>query len=251
VDGESGRKSLAALEDNYGVLPETLTSTTGRDDGGEHRFFLYPIGREIRSRTNALGEGLDVRAIGGCVIVPPSIHPSGRLYRWRAKHQVVAAPDWLLQLATERKGDLPARSAPDFHGLSPGWRNDGLTRFGGKLRRAGVTREEIEDALLTVNESRCRPPLAGAEVRRIAASVARYEVGGPDPLERAWEAAKANSQNSLEAQFWELCRQLQIARPVCQSSCRLKRSPGLMRVHWTTVSGYRKRAVTADILAHF
>src|ERR1039457_1663111 len=39
VDGAEGRASLADLELQGLVLPVTLTVTTGRTDGGEHRYY--------------------------------------------------------------------------------------------------------------------------------------------------------------------------------------------------------------------
>ena len=46
LDGEAGKASLAELEARHGPLPVTLISLTGRDDGGEHRWFNYPTGRK-------------------------------------------------------------------------------------------------------------------------------------------------------------------------------------------------------------
>jgi hypothetical protein len=51
VDGEAGRASLAKLEAQYGPLPVTLTSRTGRVDGGEHRWFNFPVGFAFESVT--------------------------------------------------------------------------------------------------------------------------------------------------------------------------------------------------------
>src|SRR5271170_1682009 len=100
VDGEAGRASLAVLEEKYGPLPTTLTSTTGR---GAHRWFRYPAGRTVRNSAGKLGLGLDVRGDGGCVIVPPSIHANGTPYRWLAPNESIAdAPEWLLELIAER-----------------------------------------------------------------------------------------------------------------------------------------------------
>ena len=62
-----------------------------------------------------------------------------------------------------------------------GSRNIYLTSVGGKLRNAGLSREALELALLQHNEDVCKPPLEDEEVKRIAASVARYDVPGPEP----------------------------------------------------------------------
>jgi hypothetical protein len=93
IDGHKGRMSLTALETQHGRLPVTLVSRTGREDGGEHRYFSYP--EDVALRNSALGEGLDVRGDGGCVIVPPSVHRSGRAYKWVDPGATIAgAPPW-------------------------------------------------------------------------------------------------------------------------------------------------------------
>jgi putative DNA primase/helicase len=69
-NGVNGFETLAALEVQYGPLPETLTVET--PSGGEHRYFLMPETEPpIRNSAGKLGPGLDVRGEGGYVIAPP------------------------------------------------------------------------------------------------------------------------------------------------------------------------------------
>ena len=49
------------------------------------------------------------------------------------------------------------------------------------MRHKGAAREAIEAALLEENRLRCAPSLPETEVKRIAASVARYQPGSPLP----------------------------------------------------------------------
>jgi hypothetical protein len=243
IDGNEGRASLAALEMQHGQLTDTLTSSTGRDDGGEHRWFKYPADCEIRNSASRLGNGLDVRGAGGYVIVPPSTHPSGRIYQWaNQEHAITDAPRWFLDLVTaaEKK---PRIQAAEIGILCKGARNDGLTRFGGAMRRRGASLEELEAALLEANERRCRPPLSTDEVRRIAASVARYEPGGPDPLQQAWATVMKESHTRGFEQFLALCRHLQTARPSLPIALPLERLGGHLGVDWTQVRRWRRRAV--------
>jgi hypothetical protein len=75
-----GDRSLGAFEAEHGRLPATVESLTG--GGGRHLYFAHP-GTRTPNRVNVL-PGIDVRGDGGCVVAPPSVHPSGRPYGWRA-----------------------------------------------------------------------------------------------------------------------------------------------------------------------
>jgi hypothetical protein len=248
VDGEKGRLSLALLEAQHGPLPATLTSHTGRGDGGEHRCFSWPVDRNIRNSAGKLGTGLDIRAAGGYVIVPPSIHSTGQAYQWADPNVPIAqAPLWLLEMVTTPQRFVPTPAA-EIGTLATGQRNDGLTRLGGALRRNGSTHAEIETELLAANARRCRPPLGEAEVFKIAASVARYEPGGPDPLETAWQTIQGEAYPSRYERFLALARQLQLDRPWMAIALPLQRIAALMGIHWTTVSLYRRAAVANGVL---
>ncbi len=106
IDGEIGRASLAALEQMYEPLPETLRQTTGREGGGEH--FLFTVDDDfemdkIRNRTR-MAPGIDIRAEGGLIVAAPSIHPTGAQYAWRdPKTPVASMPTWLIKIATSQK----------------------------------------------------------------------------------------------------------------------------------------------------
>jgi hypothetical protein len=153
------------------------------------------------------------------------------------------APAWLIELLIDRTAKPPVSSAEGFGILTEGKRNTGLASYGGALRRKGAELPELEEKLLSANARRCQPPKEEWEVRKIAASIARYPVGGPDPLELAWRAVQSESQQTHMAQFVELCRQLQTARPEQSIALPIERIGELMGVHWTTVSNYRKDAV--------
>jgi hypothetical protein len=244
VDGEAGRTSLATLEAQYAPLPATLVSQTGRGDGGQHRWFNYPVACEIRCSAGKLGEGLDVRAAGGYVIVPPSIHETGRAYQWTTpKQPITDAPNWLLDLISgeNRKGQNTPATRIDI--LIKGKRNDGLTRYAGWLRRKGAELSELEEKLLADNARRCQPPLEETAVCKIAASIARYPAGGPDPLETAWMVVLKETHKRGYGQFIALARSLQLARPGLSIALPLERIGDLMGCDWTQVRRWRKRAV--------
>jgi hypothetical protein len=97
VDGEQGVSSLAELVERYGLLPSTLVSTTGK---GRHYWF---IARDrVPCSVGKIAPGIDIRADGGYVVAPPSIHPNGAIYHWVSDKPPSDAPDWVLKSARQR-----------------------------------------------------------------------------------------------------------------------------------------------------
>lgn len=80
IDGQDGEASLRQLECKHGSLPPSIEAITG--SGGRHVYFRYPTGQEVRNSAKQIGAGLDIRGTRGYVVSPPSVHPSGRRYRW-------------------------------------------------------------------------------------------------------------------------------------------------------------------------
>jgi len=101
---DGGDDSLRALEATHGPLPDTIESLTG--GGGRHLLYRWPDEGEIRnSASGVLGVGIDVRGIGGQIVVAPTIHPAtGVAYAWEIEHDPLdglapaPAPAWLLEL---------------------------------------------------------------------------------------------------------------------------------------------------------
>ena len=93
VDGLDAEASLRKLEEQHGALPETMESITPR---GRHIFFRCENGA-VRNSAGAIAPGLDIRGDGGYVVLPPSIHPSGRPYVWSVDSgdHFAEAPAWL------------------------------------------------------------------------------------------------------------------------------------------------------------
>lgn len=104
-DGEKGRTSLAAIERAAGErLPLTLTSQTGRSDGGQHRVFRLADHQDASRLKNVAGRypGIDVRSENGMIVVAPSRHRTGALYKWTAREEPAVLPDWMFEaLASE------------------------------------------------------------------------------------------------------------------------------------------------------
>ena len=102
-----GDDSLRRAIFKYGRLPDTVTSKTGVAD----RTTSFQSQRKTASPSFELEEGLEVKAEGSQVVLPPSTHPSGKRYEWEPELSpeeidVAPAPSWLVQLATTRQPQL-------------------------------------------------------------------------------------------------------------------------------------------------
>ena len=87
-----GNESLISLAEAYGGLPPTFTVRT--PSGGLHFYWRWVAGCErITNTAGKLGPGLDIRAEGGMVLVPPT--PG---YEVLQGGIVSDAPTWLLAL---------------------------------------------------------------------------------------------------------------------------------------------------------
>lgn len=178
IDGRTGWESLSRLVARFGELPATWGVTTG--GGGWHVWFAHPNVR-VANSAGSLGPGLDVRGAGGYVVAPPSIHLSGNAYRWSSrghpsKVTLSPPPDWLTRLIGGR-AETPGRfqRAPVIGPtIQEGQRNHTLTSLAGSMRQRGADADVILVALVKMNETRCKPPLAWPELARIAGSVSRY-----------------------------------------------------------------------------
>ena len=94
-----GIASLRDLESKLGILPTTLMAHS--PSGSLHYYFLYPPGIEIKNSASQVGPGIDIRGIGGMMIVPPSRKPGVGVYEWlNPTVPICAAPAWLLDLLT-------------------------------------------------------------------------------------------------------------------------------------------------------
>jgi putative DNA primase/helicase len=243
VDGKQGQASLEAME----PLPETLRANTGRTGAhgertGFHLFFASPGGVNLRSSAGRLGKGLDIKASGGYVVAPPSLHASGLRYEWADKASTIAgAPAWLIAAATEDDSQWTQVSGTHF--LYEGDRDVRLYRLAGKWRREGASQDEIYVRLRAVNLRICKDPLEERQVLKIARSAARTPVGSPDPLDVAWENVKVEGHWYAYDKLLSLIRHLESQRPGCSILLPVVRIGKLIGCDRTLVGRHRKRAI--------
>jgi hypothetical protein len=200
-------------------LDETLRIRT--QSGGVH-FYLNHV-QGLTNSPGGLPPGIDIRAEGGYVIVPPS---EGYAVEHRAP--IADVPKRLLELIRERPARETRQLRPgvkvdiETGPIPEGGRNNTLASIGGRLRACGFDLDGIEDALLRINAARCTPPLEESEVIKIAASVVRYAPGKAKPnvetlsaLEEAersfwrseWRGMGGKSERSVVAVVIKVARQ--------------------------------------------
>lgn len=187
-----GDQSLALMQQEFGPLPPTVKVKTGGN--GFHFYFKYAnASANIPNRANFL-KGLDIRADGGYIVAPPSIHATKLEYTWDMSINTIAPiPDWLEELIMNKQHSIQsntkiilptpqaqahlvnqntANSQPFYY---EGTRNNGLCSIGGLLRAKGATPLQIQTALEALNKTLCFPPLALKEVTTISHSVSKYQ----------------------------------------------------------------------------
>lgn len=76
----SGIEEWSEIAERNQLVVNTATSVTG--GGGRHLLFKAPDGISIKNSAGKLAPAIDVRGDGGYIVLPPSIHPSGRTYEW-------------------------------------------------------------------------------------------------------------------------------------------------------------------------
>jgi len=171
-----GPAALATLEREHAPLEPTVEAQTG--GGGRHLYFVHP-GDLVRNRVG-LAPGIDLRGDGGVVVAPPSLHSSGRRYRWKQglgpeESELAEPPLWLLRSARISRVGHPLRywrervHAP----VREGERNSTIASLTGHLLRHGVDPEVAAELLSCWNRVRCEPPLCEEEVVRTVESIAR------------------------------------------------------------------------------
>src|SRR5262249_7331803 len=138
----------------------------------------------IRNSAGKLGPGLDIRATGGYVLAPPSVHPSGRRYEWSVDcaNAIAAAPAWLLQIiAAPTNGSGKNTTPPSewrdlIKGVSEGASDCSLANPTGHLPRRHVDPFITLELIRVFNATRCTPPLPDKDVDKIVSSVAGLEL---------------------------------------------------------------------------
>lgn len=177
VDGQEGLDALQ--EAGYDLSEITPTASTGK---GWH--YWYKTETDLPPRAHMLPK-VDLRGPGSYVVAPPSLHATGRQYRWIHGPENVEfqpAPDWLVELA-KRPASAGANGSVNGHidvaavlsGIPEGRRDMELFRAASKMRYADMPYEWALQAILEAAE-KCVPPFpAAAAQQKVDSAYGRYQ----------------------------------------------------------------------------
>ena len=178
IDVDTKDNGFESLEQIKQYMPDTFTVRTG--SGGLH--FFYSTDREIKNRTRFM-DGLDVRGDGGYVVAPASRHKCGNYYLIEKDTKIQPITRELLEIITT---DTPKEESEYRHiettdTFGEGERHDKMVKIAGNFYRQGLSEKVVLEALQSMNETLCNPPLPYKEIKSITKSVAKYKNAERNP----------------------------------------------------------------------
>jgi hypothetical protein len=184
VDLDGGVDALKLLRAAGIEMPLCPVSRTGK---GLHAFLSAPgpVPDRVALLKNGGSAQVDIRGVG-IVVVPPSIHPTGKVYEWERPLELPLplAPAALLDLI-QRGRQRDTDGTPDaswvaeaLRGVPEGQRDDTCARLAGYFLHAGLDAKATEVVLLESFAKNCTPPFRPADVRKTVQSIARKDGAG-------------------------------------------------------------------------
>lgn len=170
-DKKDGYQFFSEWLDKYGALPETTAAVTG--SGGMH--LLFRSEQPEKSRTG-IYPGIDIRAEGGYIVAPPSLHPNGQTYQWERDitHGIAQADANVLAFLHPLE-DLEHNTFEMPEMIPEGERNRTLFAAACSMRDKDFGKESILASIRAENQKKCAPPLEDKEVQAIVRSALKYE----------------------------------------------------------------------------
>lgn len=187
VTGDISGLVVVDLDPRHGATDEafkdiqTVKVKTGGQ--GQHIYFKYEAGLENKA---GVQPGVDIRAQGGFVVVPPSEHTSGRAYEWiHDPKDTPIAPlpafvkKWIGSVPLAKQETANKKSV---NGVPEGSRNTSAASLAGKLlARFPETEWETEVwPLLQGWNGKNTPPLPESELRTVFDSIKKEELTHSD-----------------------------------------------------------------------
>ena len=171
-------------------FPATPVVKTAR---GLHLYYRYPGDGTVKNlQKRDEFPGIDVRADGGYVVAPPSIHKSRKEYRWLNPERPLAD---LPRLILTQKQQVTAPLKALYHGVEEGKRNNALTKLVGSFIHDGADSEECLKMAKIWNTNN-EPPLPDDELVKTVTSI--YEKHQQTDIKNACELVSKAHEETRE-----------------------------------------------------
>lgn len=171
IKGKTGDQSIYDWEAVYGEMPETWEVLTGR--GGFHKW--YRSDGDFKCSVDIL-PFVDIRANGGYVVAPPSVHPNGKLYEWEVSSHPDDIPladlsgsalELLKRKGTKKQDNGEKKTFKDYNGvIEVGHRQGALISLEGYLKSLNMSDEAIMAAVRAENDVSCDVPMTEEELQK-------------------------------------------------------------------------------------
>jgi hypothetical protein len=192
--GADPREVLPALGfDNYPIVmtgeapePDAAHPESLAEVRGAHALF-----RSDLSTTKTTVKGVELRGVGGYIVAPPSVHPSGLTYEGTLPpvSDLPGAPASLAGILVANGGSATVPVPGDDEHIEPGGRHEALLAWTrSRLTARGILGRPALDAMLGHNARVMRPALPESEVERLWSHLEKTRIA---ESERAVEQALA------------------------------------------------------------
>lgn len=175
------------LEDLLDRYPTERIAKSG--GGGYHLYYRYPDGVSNVPNKVRIQEGVDIRADGGFIVLPPTIHPSGNRYEWIKKGPLGAFPVTILEQESTDLSKNEGWITEALQGATEGSRNDTCARLAGYFFNKGMAADVVEALLMNWN-TRNEPPLPAREIRTTIRSIQRSYLNNPPSDNRVFTSVE-------------------------------------------------------------
>ena len=174
-----GFESLMSLR-GKGSMGEFLLSVTG--DG---RHLIYKNGGMSFINVKSILPGIDIKGENGFFVAPPSLHASGKQYKFQtpiSETEIGNIPDWLIEEITKKKPNsdkistnekLNSGDSDILKGVPHGQRDETIFRYACKKINQGLGYEEVKILLLEASRN-CTPPFEEEEAMKCLDSAWSY-----------------------------------------------------------------------------
>lgn len=175
------------------LMPPTLAVATGNH--GWHLYYRHP-GHPVLSRPLPGVDGVDIKADGGYVVLPPSIHPVTKLpYRWLSRTGEVNGMPPALEHAvtTPTDPDTLQHHTSDTTTPRVPWQPTG----GGGITSPAALLDSLLTTVRRAPQGRRRSTLYGA-ARGVARMIAAHALDTPTAVAALTDAGRAAQQSDRD-----------------------------------------------------